>query len=717
MSDKQKTAIITGCTGQDGSYLSEILLDKGYRVVGIHRRSSMEDKKLYNVSHLVDNPNFILEDGDLTDSSSIWRLVSKYMPDEFYNLGAQSHVGVSFTSPESTTEINATGVLNCLEAIRNVSPKTKFYQASTSEMFGDNMNVPQSETTTFQPNSPYACAKVYAHNLVVNYRKAYGLFACSGILFNHETLSYGMPLIIKKNNKIDILPIGDVARFHTGVSFDMDNKTYQDGEPNTDIQIWDKSGWVGVKWVSGYPHKQDKNPRVINARNYSYTATGNHPCIMEDDSEIKTSDLKIGDKVKNIAYPETLAQEYVSLEEAEWLGMMVGDGNLNHNTPRFTNKDSSLKEHFCKLWNNFTGGHVKYKDSYSGFTGEYIGQVECFSDLKRDYDIYTNDISPFGHKNKKVPAKILNSTKDVMRAFLDGYNACDGLKKNPCKYKYRNFKTNSATLAAGLLFLISKVTGQKYNITVEESNKHGEQQFYYSINLLTDRKTNLQKYEKVNSMFKAGKTSRSIARDTKISRTFIKKIKNGYIPENTHHLEQCSNEIKKIIEIPEYSGWFFDLETTSGTFHAGVGQGVVHNSPRRGEQFVTRKITKAAARIKLGLQKELRLGNLDAKRDWGYAKEYVYGMWLMLQQDTPDDYVLATGKTSTIGQFIDCVSEVAGFDLSKHVVVDEKYLRPSEVPLLLGDPSKAKRILGWEARTTLKELAQIMYENDLKDQQ
>jgi GDPmannose 4,6-dehydratase len=142
-----------------------------------------------------------------------------------------------------------------------------------------------------------------------------------------------------------------------------------------------------------------------------------------------------------------------------------------------------------------------------------------------------------------------------------------------------------------------------------------------------------------------------------------------------------------------------------------------HESERRGEQFVTRKITKAAARIKLGLQKELRLGNLDAKRDWGYAKEYVYGMWLMLQQDTPDDYVLATGKTSTISQFIDCVSEVAGFDLSKHVVVDEKYLRPSEVPLLLGDPSKAKRVLGWEAKTTLKELASIMYQNDLKEEQ
>jgi GDPmannose 4,6-dehydratase len=316
------TAVITGINGQDGSYLAEFLLDKGYTIIGLIRRTSSEDQKLTNIEHLLKNQNLVLEDGDLTDSASIWRLVQDYKPDEFYNLAAQSHVGVSFTSPESTTEINATGVLNCLEAIRSLSPKTKFYQASTSEMFGDNTEVPQSETTRFSPNSPYACAKVYAHNLVVNYRKAYGLFACSGILFNHE-------------------------------------------------------------------------------------------------------------------------------------------------------------------------------------------------------------------------------------------------------------------------------------------------------------------------------------------------------------------------------------------------------SPRRGEQFVTRKITKAAARIKLGLQNNLYLGNLDAKRDWGYAKEYVEGMWLMLQQDDPDDYVLSTGETHTIRDFINYVSEAAGFNLMEKVTVTSNNMRPSEVPLLLGDSSKAKQKLGWEAKIKAKELAKIMYESDL----
>ena len=320
---KQKIAVLSGITGQDGSYLAELLLEKDYKVIGIVRRSAMEDKKLYNIDHLLQHPNLILENADLTDSPSLWRIIGTHQPDEFYNLAAQSHVGASFTSPESTFDINATGVLNCLEAIRILKPDTKFYQASTSEMFGDNTNAPQNEETPLSPVSPYACAKVAAHHLIINYRKAYNLFACSGILFNHE-------------------------------------------------------------------------------------------------------------------------------------------------------------------------------------------------------------------------------------------------------------------------------------------------------------------------------------------------------------------------------------------------------SPRRGEQFVTRKITKAAARIKLGLQKDLRLGNLEAKRDWGYAKEYVEGMWLMMQHHAPDDYVLGTGKTYTIREFIDCISEIAGYDLAKHVVIDEKYMRPSEVPLLLADPSKAKKVLGWEPKTNLKQLAELMYNSDLE---
>ena len=183
----KKTAVITGVNGQDGSYLSELLLSKGYRVIGFYRRtSSSRLEKFKNISHLIGKSDFVLYSGDVTDASSIITAINKFQPDEIYNLAAQSHVGESFNSPISTMQTNGIGVLNVLEAIKSTNPRIKLYQASTSEMFGD-LQAVQNENTPFNPVSPYACSKVYAHNIVVNYRKAYNLFACCGILFNHES--------------------------------------------------------------------------------------------------------------------------------------------------------------------------------------------------------------------------------------------------------------------------------------------------------------------------------------------------------------------------------------------------------------------------------------------------------------------------------------------------------------------------------------------------
>ena len=315
----QKTALITGVTGQDGSYLLDLLLDKGYRVIGIKRRTSTISTDRIDSNY--DNPNFKMYYGSLHESSWMYRLLSKYKPDEIYNLAAQSHVRVSFDCPVETTDVVATGTLRLLEAMRHCCPEAKFYQASSSEMFGDNPENPQSETTALMPASPYACAKVYAHNLVRNYREGYGLFVCSGILFNHE-------------------------------------------------------------------------------------------------------------------------------------------------------------------------------------------------------------------------------------------------------------------------------------------------------------------------------------------------------------------------------------------------------SPRRGETFVTRKITLAAAKISLGMQDKLYLGNLDAKRDWGHARDYVKAMWLMLQQSKPDDFVISTGQTYSVREFLEHVFAFAKLDIGKHVEIDQRLFRPHEVPLLLGDSSKARKVLGWQPEYDMKKLAEEMYRSD-----
>ena len=187
-----KTALITGITGQDGAYLAEFLLEKGYTVHGIKRRSSLFNTErvdhLYQDPHEKD-PRFILHYGDLTDTSNLVRIVKEIQPDEIYNLGAQSHVAVSFESPEYTADVDAMGTLRLLEAIRilGLEKKTKFYQASTSELFGKVQEIPQKETTPFYPRSPYAAAKLYAYWICINYREAYGIYACNGILFNHES--------------------------------------------------------------------------------------------------------------------------------------------------------------------------------------------------------------------------------------------------------------------------------------------------------------------------------------------------------------------------------------------------------------------------------------------------------------------------------------------------------------------------------------------------
>ena len=200
---KNKVALITGITGQDGSYLAEFLLDKGYFVHGIKRRSSSFNTQridhLYEDLH-VENTNFKLHYGDLTDTSNIIRIVQNIKPDEIYNLGAQSHVAVSFDSPEYTADVDAIGTLRLLEAIRilNLEKKTKFYQASTSELYGLINQSPQNEKTPFYPRSPYGVAKLYAYWITVNYREAYGIFACNGILFNHESPRRGETFVTRK---------------------------------------------------------------------------------------------------------------------------------------------------------------------------------------------------------------------------------------------------------------------------------------------------------------------------------------------------------------------------------------------------------------------------------------------------------------------------------------------------------------------------------------
>jgi GDPmannose 4,6-dehydratase len=753
-----KVALITGITGQDGAYLSEFLLKKGYIVHGIKRRSSLINTgridHLYQDPH-VDNKNFILHYGDLSDSTNLIRIIQDVQPDEIYNLGAMSHVRVSFEVPEYVADTDGIGTLRLLEAIRilGLTKKTRIYQASTSELYGLVQETPQKETTPFYPRSPYAVAKLYAYWITVNYREAYNMFACNGILFNHECVSSYIPMIYKKgaNGFVNIKPISEIVKYHTNkdkLSIDTANPIYQETTVSENLYVWDKNGWTKVIYASAFPHNvknDNKQPRMIVAKNAAYMVTGDHVCLMKNEIEKKSKDIQLGDKLSIINYPIVDTENFnLTEKEANLLGFIAGDGYIKESNIQLTSKNQENLEPYRQIWLELNPKNTHhYRQSTSGFNPENkIWQLHLNNAPQwiSKFDIYDEN------RKKCVPFQILNADKAIQLAFLKGYNDADGLKANFCKYEFKNFKTNSATLAAGLIFLLKNTTGQDYNINIETTDKWGVDSMYYSINILSDsdlgqnHRNSVEKQEKVLELVEEGVSQRGIERETGISRTFIRKVQNGYQATDYHHRSKPNDEVKKIIEMPNYDGWFYDLTTESGTFHCGIGQGHVHNSPLRGETFVTRKVTRGVAKIALGMQDKLFMGNLNAKRDWGHAKDFIEGMWLILQQEKPEDFILATGVTTEIREFIRMafaevgielkfkgkgVDEVATIKKCNHpdyqlpigkevVAIDPRYFRPTEVDLLLGDPTKAKTKLGWKPKYDVKMLCAEMVAADVE---
>jgi GDPmannose 4,6-dehydratase len=782
-------ALITGVTGQDGSYLTELLLSKDYHVWGVVRKSSASNK-MQNIEHLLKDERLHLKYGDITEGNTIPNILNEIRDKysnleklEVYNLGAVTNVKISFDMPEYTCEVNAKSVLRILDAIRNSGymKKIRFYQASTSELYGKVQETPQNEKTPFYPRSPYGVSKLYGFWITKNYRESYGMYACNGILYNHETTASFTPVIFKQGNseEIDIKPIGEVVRNHTVKDrklIDESLNCYQEGAVENNLYIWDDNEWTKIKFASGYPHdpiNNNKNPRFIISKNSAYLTTGDHVIIMDDNSEKETKNITIGDKVKLVEFPgniekmdeidpeklgETKCQfcnkninkknklkiheekciyffnirnNAITSDEAELLGLLVGDGHIN-NSIVFSNGNMELIEHVKDLWNNVckhnnVNGGTRIGTSKSGFKKDSFVYQLCltgFNFFVNKYIIYNED------KTKRIPKQILNAPQEIKLKFLHGYNLADGLK---CVYEFKNFKTNSATLAQGLIFLLKTATEQEFCINVESVFQHNAPTLYYSINITSNSKHALnnsnEKIELVKSMMQ--KCIRQMERDSNISTGFIRNIQNDNDPSSQHYWTKENNVVKKIVELPDYNGWFYDLETESGKFQAGIGLGRIHNSPRRDEIFVTRKITKALSDIVHGRNDKLVLGNINPSRDMGHARDYVYGMWLMLQQDEPDDFVLSTNETHTIREFIEKSFLLKGFNIKwrnqgieeigydentgrELIFMSQEFFRPCEVDLLLGDSTKARTILGWNTTISFDELIETMVENDCR---
>ncbi len=667
-----KRAMIWGVTGQDGSFLSELLLKNGYKVIGVKRRTSTINTS--RIDHLYHDPNFKLEYGEMNDVGSMYRLLRQYAPDEIYNLAAQSHVRVSFENPEATVDTVAMGTLRLLEAIREVVPDSKFYQASSSEMFGDNPILPLNEESKLQPCSPYACAKVFSHNIVNNYRESYGMFACSGILMNHECFYEDTPVIIKNiNDNIDIVYISSLVPRRKNV--DKDNNYLEKDYNNSGIKVWDGEDFVDLLMISrkkiSFLEEQNRKRVISNARNGCVSTTPNHKFVDENEQKIENRFCTLEKtKLKSGIYPKNfVSNNAFSNDFCKLVGLLCGDGFIGEKSFRLINSNSAIIEEFKKLCNrcfcNVSFNVKEYKSGFGGITtnvGVSSVPVEIVSYLRKElYELKT--------KHKKVPSFILNSSIENKHNFLSGYYLADGLKRGRTDYEFESFTTNSPILAQGILYLVTCVTKQDFNINVE----FRDDKRYYHVNLLSPNSN-----DKVGNAFK--------------NRNVLKK-KQEFEVKNQH---------------------VYDIETKSGIVMAGIGNLVVGNSQRRGETFVSKKITTAAAMIKHNLQDKLFLGNLEAKRDWGYAKEFASAMHLMLQQEIPEDFVIATGESHSVREFCEVTFDYLGLgDYNKYIEIDPRLFRPQEVPHLLGDFSKAKQKLGWEPKVKFEQLVKIMVDYDL----
>lgn len=653
-----KRALITGASGQDGTYLAQYLESLGYEIYGLIRGQNNPRKAW--ASALAPSIKWI--EGDLQDFSSLVRAVEVSQPHEIYNLAAVSFVGLSWKSPELTSDVTGLGVLRMLEASRIATGgSAKFYQASSSEMFGKVQSIPQDEKTPFYPRSPYGVAKAYGHYISVNYRESHNMFVCSGILFNHECVPSGTPVVIRKNGIIDIRDIDELvphrADPRSGTRYTSDGGG---------LEVWDGSRWAKCTARTATWHEEEII--TIQGRGGVVTATSDHVVICPN-GEKPSSEFKVGDDLVLASLPEYENRTVLTIEEAWFLGIMTADGSVSDRRARLSNLDTDILAKAKKCWESITAGYVTSSNSTCALSGNPIGVLDFrgASDYVRllRSELYNED------KSKRIPARILNSSREVQTAFLAGFNDGDGLKAGSGSREFRSFRTVSTVLAAGLVFLAKR-----------------------ALNL--DSSVYLQDPSSISS-----------------NKSWLINLKSSEVGGKGAHLRRSPTEVRSVSS-DSYKGWMFDLETDSGVFSAGVGGVVIHNSPRRGPEFVTRKITLAAARIARGLQDSLSLGNLNPRRDWGHAYDYVRAMHAMLQQDSPDDYVVGTGEDHSILEVLDIAFDEAGLgSWNRYVKLDPRFSRPAEVNYLIADPSKARDVLGWRPTISFDNLIRDMVRHDL----
>lgn len=659
-----KKALVFGITGMDGYYLTKLLLEKDYKIIGVVRRHSQPSLGSLIYLQSADLAKITIVYGDVTDTSIIYQLIAE-KPDEIYNLAAQSHVKISWDNPNVTYEINTGGILNTLNAMQLAAPKSRLYFAGSSEQFGNSKDERQNEDTPFNPQSPYAISKTAAFNYVKNYRESYGLYACSGICFNHECISLKNVIMIKKDGFINICYVEDLHKQHGDCSIQTYDYT------DKDIGILTSEGFKKIKTLTIRSKFTINDPKMrhVETRNGFIQVTNEHNCLLPSNKKIKAKDIKKIDILKTCEFPLNTKTE-ISEDMARFLGYMVADGSIYESDKnmrmKYTKNDDKLRNEVSVLANKLFMFNATEGLSASGFSNNKVKYIS-FTNSSQEILRYLRSLIYHKDGKKKVPQIILNSSIEAMKSFFDAYYDGDGLKKHKGNFKYASIKSNSALLMQGLYYISQVALGLECLFYSFQQNGFT----YYCIN-----------FNK---------------KDSKFGKNFLKNKK----------------EVTKNFEIDEEK-WVYDIETENGELQLGIGNIVVANSPLRGLEFVTRKISYHVAMIKKGYTKELRLGNIDSKRDWGYAGDYVEAMWLMLQQNEAKDYVIGTGETHSIKEFLEIAFNHVGLNWQEYVVIDDAFKRPVDVNSLCADTGRIKKELGWEPKVKFEELVRMMIDSDME---
>lgn len=669
--NKKRIALITGINGQIGSYLADYLVSLNYDVHGIIRRHSEAESQDSRIAHLSGIVHTYY--GDLLDISSLENIIKKVQPDEMYNLAAQSHVAIGAEIALYTTQCNILGLANLLEVYRKFSPRSKFLQSSSSEMFGFNVDPDgyQRETTRMDGVSIYGVSKIAGYQLTRFYRRAYNLHACNSICFNNESIPKNSPVIIKdENNLIDILPIEDMFR--------TDKHKYEGILDEYKGQLI----WSGEKWtkiIKGDCYRDTNKPmKIVQTVGGSYEATYDHVAFDENNNEIETKNLSVGNKLRETNYPLSVDILRGDKDLYRFIGFMVAEGNIAEDGGiRITGCNKELLINMANLVCNKFGWTYKL---YNSGPGKF---ENCIKDV---WQLNIHNDSDFGkwlYKHiytqrtleKRIPKFILNANKEMCHSFFDGYWEGDARKAGNERYFYKGWASSSATLMLGLNLIFKKFSpNQIPKIKCDyrpNSGKSGGR--YYYCQLTTDNLSDAKSW-----------------------------------------LRKDPREIIKIIDSRSDDGWFYDITTESQTFATGPNLIKIHNSPRRGLNFVTAKTVSGAVRIRLGLDDKLVLGNLNSSRDWSHTKDTVRAMHLIVNHNQPDDFVVSSMQTHSIKDMCKYVFNKLGMNYENYVKQDPKYKRVEELQYLRGDSTKARTILGWKSEYTFETLMDDMINHWMK---